>query len=180
MKFSDKIIKKVRDESQIVGAMYDLSDLDLGVELLKLSRSARQSSPELSPTRWVYDDAFVWHVIPELAFRLGVTDFERSERGDLHLREFDALRFRAATYNYLCFSSNREGAEWDILLREPANGNPVCFALDRICPGDIASPDQMTKRLIEIARYRGVEFSGVWTPSFKGKFAVDEDLGYAP
>jgi len=51
-----------------------------------------------------------------------------------------------------------------LLLHEPVNGNPVVYAIDRLSPGDMQNKDNLTKRMLEIAQIRNVEYIGVWTP----------------
>lgn len=62
------------------------------------------------------------------------------------------------------FRSNAN-TRWTMLLREPANGNPIVYAVDRLCPGNLSQPDTLVKQLRKIAGYRGAEYDGRWTPA---------------
>lgn len=150
--------------------MYKLTDSELANELLQLARVARDDSPELKHDRGVYDTEFVWHALPELARRLGgISDdnlsihernAEARRMSDLELRELVGY-----CISFISVSSHWRKPGWSILLKDPANGNPVIYALDRLSPGDINHPDKIVTRMAEIAKYRKVEYNGVWTPN---------------
>lgn len=162
-----------RIEAQEVESLrlYGLADRWLGEALLNFTRTARRDAPDLAPEGCTYNDTFVWHVLPELAYRLGARSFETEERSDWEIRHFSDEQLRDRTMGCICNISTSAywgKHAWMMLLREPANGNPACFALDRILPGNIERPDMLVKRLSEIAKCRGVDFNGVWTPNMLG------------
>lgn len=160
--------KRIDTETQEISRLFGLTDRWLGEALISLARSARAEVPQLRPDNFIYDDTFVWHVVPEIAHRLGVTQFQAFEREDYEIRRYSNQELRErAGYCLGNISSSCYYAKpgWSLLLHESANGNPVVFAVDRLAGGDIKDPDVITRRLVEIAGYRGVEYAGRWTPS---------------
>lgn len=158
---------RLEAEEQEALRLYGLGDRWLADALLKLARSARLGM-RWGPHDPVYDSTFVWHVIPEIAKRLGAQNFLPEERGDYRIKAATDAELRERAMGCISHSDpfrNIANARWTMLLREPANGNPVVYAVDRLCPGDLSQPDTLVKRLREIAGYRGVEYDGRWTPA---------------
>ncbi|MBK1666966.1 hypothetical protein CKO28_02770 [Rhodovibrio sodomensis] len=134
----------VNEESEI-RVLFALPDHLLAVELLRMARVCRQRYPERlsNPHECVYEPSFVWQFIPELAKRLGATDLQPDEATRYADATDAELRFLAGVYlrninDYNLGTRHEiETAEPDIgelLARDPGRGNPVAFAIDRICP----------------------------------------------
>lgn len=160
--------KRLDAETREISRLFGLADRWLGEALISLARSARAEAPQLRRDKFIYDDTFVWHVVPEIAHRLGVTQFQAGEREDFEIRRYSNREIRElAGYCLGNISSSSYYAKpgWSLLLHESANGNPVVFAVDRLARGDTKNPDVITRRLVEIAGHRGVEYNGRWTPS---------------
>lgn len=148
--------------------LYGLTDRWLADALLQMSRAARMEAPHLKPEDHVYDNTFVWHVLPELARRLGARKFLPSEREDFDVNHMTDVQLRERAMGCLSnisTSTYYKMSGWTMLLRESANGNPVVYAVDRLSPGNLAQPDSIVKRLVEIAGHRKVPYEGVWTPA---------------
>jgi len=157
--------------------LFGLPDRWLAEELLRLARSCRRQYPNLlgDPCGVVYDPNFVWHLVPEVAKRLGANHLEPNE--GIRYAGISAPELRQCTGIYL---QNVAIAEWDrarfeqerpnaaeILCHQVQNGNPVAFAVDRICAAPAAGEDRddLTARLMrEISRVRGFEPTPHWSP----------------
>jgi len=90
------------------------------------------------------------------------------EREDYDINHMSDEKLRERAMGCICnisTSTYYKMAGWSLLLREPANGNPVIYAADRLSPGSLSKPDSIVKRLAEIAGHRKVQFDGVWTPA---------------
>lgn len=142
----------------------------LGAELLRLARRARAECCTYTAFDNVYDAQFVWHGVPELARRLGAGPLSADEvaASDWTALSDYALRVRlghcvaniSRTFYYWHDA-------WEILLNEPANGNPVVMGIDYLCPGIPGDKDDpLTRRLVEIAGCRGVPYDGRWDIGF--------------
>lgn len=169
--FKLSLSKEARDfldaQQNEADRLYRLNNRWLAEAILRLARAARKETPHLTPDAYVYDNTFVWHVLPELARRLGASGFEKSEREDYDINHISDIDLRARTAG--CIANISSAAHhrmpaWSLLLREPANGNPAVYAVDRLAPGDLKHPDSLVKRLSEIASIRKVAYDGVWTP----------------
>ncbi len=169
-----------------IARLYALPDRWLAQSLLNLSRAARREAPDLlgDPCRNDYDANMVWQIVPILAKRLGATAVEPNEATDPWLLTADdrALREISGAYLANCgmgitahrirkdFSSSRPMA-LDILGNDIANGNPVAFAVDRLCgpaPADDDRGDHIARTMREVSRcrFRHCGFDR-WTPSFQ-------------
>ena len=148
--------------------LYNLPDRWLASEILKLARAAQKEllADGFLPRDCVYDASFAWQVLPELAKRLGATQFNQDERLDRSICGLSdsAFRFHAG---YFILNSGTKAIRDSILSHEPANGNPVVFALDRIAFPE--EEDPIAVRLKEIAHARCVPFTGMWSPEFMGE-----------
>ncbi len=82
-------------------------------------------------TDCVYDATLYWHLISELARRLGETVFQRHERSDAEINRLSNADLRnrnaQAWNNTSRFDYPVESA---LFFRELANGSPVGYALD--------------------------------------------------
>lgn len=160
-------------EDREIRRLYNLANAWLARELLNLARSAQRAAPNLSPEQPVYDSVLVYGIVPELARRLGTVRLETREI-DWEVRPLSdyGLRQRAGHCLKNIGRSFRPG--WDILTRDVCHGNPVVYAVDRLCPGNPADKeDPIAKALAEVSGHRaraGMKnhqpYSGVWTLDF--------------
>lgn len=144
--------------------LYPLSDLLLANELQRLAEAARLERPNMTPDRGVYDSSMLWTIIPEVSRRLGAS----ASHNDTALMSESPKEFRRTVGIYLRWVSHYElGAiAWNLLASEPCNGNPLVFAVDRLCAGDLDDPeDWITRSVKEVAHFRGTPYEGVWTPA---------------
>ncbi|WP_455233238.1 hypothetical protein [Geopseudomonas aromaticivorans] len=162
---SEESRKKLEANRAELARMYQLPDRWLASELLRLAREAQAGlrAEGRHPNEGVYDSVFAWHILPELAKRLGATSFLAQERTDSSIvrASNEDLRFRAG----LCLANNGTVTLRNSLLSySVVNGNPVVYALDRIAaPGP---DDPVAKRIWEVAKYRGVDCpDGRWSPA---------------
>lgn len=120
-----------------------LTDVWLANALLKMARECRGLFPDrlVDPTTPVYDNAFVWHVIPELASRLGANRLQPNESTRPEIREADDQTLRRLVEYY---AENVSMGSWSVdidipgfpahalLSRSAPLGNPAIIAADRI------------------------------------------------
>ena len=179
---SEQSREKIRTTRVEVARLYALPNRWLAAEILRLARAAQKDlrAEGFSPGDCVYDAAFAWNVLPELAKRLGATQFNQDERLDRSICGLSdsAFRFHAG---YFIFNSSTNAIRNSILSREVANGNPVVFALDRVAVPEQGDP--IAVRLREIAHVRSVPFAGTWSPEFMGgnqQYREPEDLQNFP
>ncbi|PRZ52419.1 hypothetical protein BX589_11493 [Paraburkholderia fungorum] len=156
------------EHRRTIDRLYALTDRWLAAELLRLSRQIRQANPQLQPTDITYEARFLWHLVPEIARRLGANSFLSNERTDAAIVMYTPVRLREhAGYALGNMSKQLLGrsAAVTTLLNEPCNGNPVAFALDRISPPIRGTNDPIAESIIEIADRRGIQSAGHWTPA---------------
>src|SRR3546814_10346852 len=88
--------ERIAAVQQEVERLYGLSDRWLGEALLKLARETRAEFPDLAvnPHGLSYDANFVWHVVPEVAKRLGARNLQPNEGISQNIASMnnDALR----------------------------------------------------------------------------------------
>lgn len=154
-------------EDREIRRQYTLPNRFLAEELLKMAREVRDSRPGMAPQADSAESRYFWHVIPEIARRLGATHFRSNERHSQEVvqKTDDELRLYAG---YLLKDMPNFIPVYEFqttLLHEPVHGNPVCLALDRLAPPKDVEVDPIAKSIAGPARSRGVEFSGQWTPS---------------
>ena len=146
--------------------LYRLPDRWLARELVRMARFMRSMEPRFGPYDNVYDATMFWHLVPEIAFRLGERQFVQYERSDPEIRKLTAsnLRTRAGLSWGNCGSNNyRREPEGRMFFREACNGSPLVYALDRlVLPGN---DDVFCKRIIEVSKFRNVNSNGIWTPA---------------
>jgi len=169
---------------EIITRLYYLPDRWLAEELLRLARRMRHDHPDRlgNPAVYVYDAGFVWHVVPEIAKRLGAIRLHPNEatRGDIVTLQGQDFRECVG-----CFLANisqnwprpidAEGTPTaaDILTHEIANGQPAAFALDR--PRLNAPPpppghdrnDYVARHVREISRNRSHGETPYWSPDLQ-------------
>ncbi len=144
--------------------LYTLTNLELAGELMRLVEAARLERPAMIPERGVYDSTLLWAVIPEIARRLGADVVH----DDAALKAEPPAEFRRTVGCYLRWSSHYElnSPAWNLLLNEACNGNPLVYAVDRLCAGDLTDKDDwITRGIKEVAGCRGTPYTGVWTPA---------------
>ncbi len=163
--------------------LYGLPDRFLARELIRLARQARQiaiaagDSFVKETTYPTYNATLLWSLIPELAYRLGETDFLPNERADADLRAADTptLRWSAATILRNCDLDRRYGYDQKstpnaclLVAHNACNGNPVAMAIDRLCPPTSEANDPLAQHIREVGRCRfGLNTNiSVWTPAF--------------
>lgn len=155
--------------------MWRLPDRFLAADLLRKAREARTLYPVLQdhgPDRSTYETTFVWDVIPEIAARLGETSFQFLERKsevractDIELRQWLGLSLKhMGMLREAWLDKDRMVNPWLMLTHSIPNGNPVLFAMDRICPPTMDSDDWGARHVREIARNRGFEGISAWSP----------------
>lgn len=150
--------------------LYALATPDLALELAALLAAARGERLDMTPKHLVYDSNFLWAVVPEVIRRLGLLEPTAGFRVtalNMGLQKLKPVEFRRMVGLYLRnVSWNHWGVAWRLLSNEPCNGNPVVYALDRLCPGSLADDtDWIARGIKEVANARGTPYTGVWTPA---------------
>ena len=194
----DDAYARCEAERTEIARIHALPDRWLAAELLKLARSARKERPDLGdPFAHTYGTSFVWHVVPEIARRLGgrllpneSADPETRAAGGPELRrivgchlannEIDRRRDPST-------GNRRVPDAVDMLGRNPANGNPAAIGLDRIQPpsAGMAPREDWTARTVqEAARNRGHGDVSEWSPDLNGppveECEVEERASFRP
>lgn len=174
-----RLASKQREMSRL----YSLSNLWLGAAILRLARQVREEMPlQLGdPQEQTYDASFVWHVVPNIAKRLGVRTLliNENRRDDIatsqgqeyreligvYLKNLSMGRFsKDADRTSLCAS--------ELLGGDLANGNPIAMALDRLVPApapDCCKNDWAARYLLEISAVRGFKPTPHWSPRLQHK-----------
>lgn len=151
--------------------LYALPDRFLGRAILDYARAARAKYPEDlgagGHERRGYALAFFWDVVPEVARRLGESRFLPQERVSADVVAASGSELRDWVHYCLGCTGRRPRVAdpgdvgldpWDVLLHEPANGNPVAMAVDRISP--VCAPnrgDGLSSAISEVSGHRGFE-----------------------
>ena len=145
--------------------LFGLTDAWLAAAILSIARKAQASTPEHTPGQCTYNARLIWGIVPEIARRMGVVRMTTDEI-DWEVRELSDYELRIRLGHTLANIGHCSLPGWDMLSREVANGNPLVFAIDRLCRGKMGdAEDPLVRRLTEIARVRKRPFNGVWTPS---------------
>ena len=167
---SEESRQRLEHRRREVLRLAELSPRWLAAELLRLARRARTESCRWNAFDIVYDSQFIWHGVPELARRLGAGPLAADELvGDewAGLSDYELRRGLGHCLGNIGQGAYFEMPAWELLLNEPANGNPVVMGVDFLCPGCPGDrEDPLVVRLAEIARARGVPFDGIWSLSF--------------
>ena len=150
----------------------------LAVSLLRLARELRADYPDKlkDPHSVVYDPNFVWHVVPEIAKRLGRISLNPNEARRSDITGTEGQAFREIVGAYL---ANLSISHWprtgpddmpsaaDLLTHDVANGNSVAFAVDRLYeppPAGQDRDDYIARTLREISPRRGHATTALWSP----------------
>ncbi|MTH95230.1 hypothetical protein [Roseibium sp. RKSG952] len=140
---TDEQIAEAEQEKTEVLRLQGLTDAWLGTAILKLARDCRNLFPLAlgDPHACVYDNAFVWHLVPELAKRLGAYGIQPNEARRFELIEASNEDLARLTE---CYAGNISMGSWEpetppktfpphILLSRPEQlGNPAIIAANRI------------------------------------------------
>jgi hypothetical protein len=163
--FSEETRERTEKEQREAFRLYQLSAPWLSRELLKLTRQAQRISPQYGKdTAPTYHSVFIYGIVPEVARRLSPLQLTSDEidwalRGLSHYE----LRIRAGYCLQHIPESRLPG--WNMLVREACSGNPVVYAMDRLCPGTLGdSEDLVTQHMAEVSRFRGNTYDGIWSP----------------
>jgi hypothetical protein len=173
---SPEAIARGKAEREELIRMWRLNDRFLAADLMRKVRDARsryRAVLDIDPRGYsTYETTFAWDVVPEIAARLGETAFQPNERKaevractDVELREWLGLSLKHM--GMIREAWNDKDAlpnPWLILTYSIPNGNPVLFAMDRICPPTLESQDWGAKHVREIARHRGFGDVSEWSP----------------
>lgn len=163
--------------------LYGLPDIELATYLLTLARGLRAEFPDQlsDPNGATYEANLVWHLIPEVAKRLGATGILPHEATYSHIATLknDELRNCVGTYlkhvaiHHFAPDSARDTPSFaDIACHDIANGNPVAIAVDRIHPAPAAWADRhdwIARYVREISAARGHEQTPYWSPDLQNK-----------
>ena len=159
--------------------LHGLGDRWLAAALLRLTRQARVECPGLSnPFLMVYASDLVWHIIPELARRMGAVNLVANESGLVIYRNMQGQEWRECVGRAVEFAdliyysrepdSNRtQPLAVDVLANRFSNGNPVAMAVDRECPPPPRTQDCedfIARRVRDASRTRGHEETAIWSP----------------
>jgi hypothetical protein len=120
--------RRLEHRRQEVLRIAELSPRWLAAELLRLARRARAESCRWSPFDNVYDSQFVWHGLPELARRLGAGALTADEQVGSEwagLSDYELRRDLGHCLKNIGQAAYFEMPTWELLLNEPANGNPA-------------------------------------------------------
>lgn len=173
---SPEAIERLNAERAELIRMWRLPDRFLAADLLRKARAARAAYPSvlgLDPNGWsTYEKTFVWDVVPEVAARLGETDFDPNERkaevrgcSDVELRDWVGISLNnMGMIREAWLDKNPVINPWILLTHSIANGNPVLFAVDRVSPPTADSKDWGATHVREIARSRGFGGVSAWSP----------------
>jgi hypothetical protein len=177
-------ISRIEAAEATMARLHSLPDRFLAREILRLARDARRQISEFD--NWIHDPFYgtynvllLWHVLPELAARLGETSFQPNERRDADLATRTGADFRDWVSS--CIAHNDVGHRYGykdkgsvptpcyLLGQDVCNGNPIAIALDRLCPPGIDSTDSTAKLIREVGRYRFGDNASIntWSPAFQ-------------
>lgn len=184
---SPELRAKVDAESDELLRMWNLPDRFLAADLLRKAREARNLYPSHFERGGydTYTTSFVWDIVPEIAFRLGSKDTRPDERRP-DVRACDDDELRGWLGNCLNWTPTIREAHsdplplanpWLMLTRSPQQGNPVLFALDRVCVPDMDSTDHGARLVREISRVRGFEVTSAWHPGLERRYGEEHDSG---
>lgn len=149
-----------------------LPDRWLARELMTITRAARHVGGHILSPQNDVDlrlRSLLWDVIPEVAFRLGETEFLPGERShavsgltDTNLRTYSADLLSDRPYLVAFARRPWRGMNVYAFITRPAHdGNPVVIGLDRFADPDPDFPDKAAASINRRFEAEGIE--GVWT-----------------
>ncbi len=174
-------LEKVKTETI---RLYHLPDAWLANSLLKMARCARQAAPQYfgNPNFGSFGASLLWEVIPTIARQLSsAVKFEDGESLSYEILNMTANQKRSHFWSYLTnigFDNLSYGPElgsgltpakmaFRLLGKDPADGNPICFGIDRVCPPQNGD-DFLSLYMLSTSEQRGHDpVSKVWTPDFQ-------------
>ena len=136
-----------------------LPDRWLAEALLRLAREFRRQTPGFGdPTRMVYENAYVWHIVPEVAKRLGATRLEPNEARRYSGLTDAELRFTVQVYlTHMDLSVFRKGVRsfsspdaGELIASRSYQINPVQCGVDRLDGMDDALEDDQMPRMADM------------------------------
>lgn len=160
---------RLRLEQEHAEAMrlYRLPNVWLASAILMLARKAQGSTPQYEPGDCTYNARLIWGLVPELARRTGIVHLTTNEI-DWTVRDISDYQLRVLLGHALANIATSKLPGWSLLAREVANGNPLVYAIDRLCPGKMGDrDDSIVRRLTEIAAIRRCPYDGIWTPEME-------------
>jgi len=166
LKLSAETRHRIDEEQREAIRLYNLPDRWLARELVRMARVMRPLTGRFGPDDYVYDSTMLWHVVPEIAYRLGETQFLEHERCRPEIRQLTntGLRIVAGISWKNCSAFlYQQTVEGRMFFREACNGSPMVYALDRLALPD--EKDVIAKLILEVSRYRNIPSTGVWTPA---------------
>ncbi len=159
--------------------LYDLSDRWLARELVNLSRRVIWNCQENDIDCPDITSFFVTECVPEIAARLGETQFLYYERHS-SIRDASSSELRQILSECVYFKPDSEeffsnyelvqhSSDYLFLTRDPCRGNPAAFGLDRIAPPDSSSTDKIARSISYVAQRSGPNPEYAWHPKFNLK-----------
>ena len=169
-----------------IGRLYRLPNRWLAEQLLKLTRQLRRDYPDKLgyPYALGYDAAFAWHLVPEIAKRLGATLLLPNEATEIGIMTLQGQDFREYAGVFL---NNIVVKHWphtgcsgipsaaELLAHSIANGNPVAIAIDRLYPAPPRGQDRhdaIARQIREVSHYRGHAETAYWSPDLQQKIIL--------
>jgi hypothetical protein len=191
--FSKEITDATANKSKEMVRLFNLPDLWLGAELLRLAREARSVAPDLFGDRdgYGYNIGLLWDIIPEVAKRLSpILKIEANECLDVPIKALEGTEFRNYVGHFVGLSSmenlshkaeyKEKGRSFSLLGNDMCNGNPVIMALDRISPAT-NSYDEVAARIKRISEIRGHDpIMDMWRPEFQTKNSISINFSDSP
>lgn len=175
-KFDPEVEERILSERGEIRRLFALPDRELGEALLNLARDARADQRDLMARHGehegnVYDTTTFWHLVPEIAKRLGA-EVTPPEATNPDINSCDGPSLRQCAYHMYANTLSRtsEGKRTfalNVLLNDAANGNPIAFALDRICPPTDDPEDRFATYSREINGNRGLGPVPYWSPALQ-------------
>lgn len=180
----EQIARSDAERAEIL-RMWSLPDRFLAADLLRKVRVARNAYPVLNMDYRgsTYETTFAWDVVPEVAARLGAAEFLPNERksevrqcSDKELRDWVGLSLKHMGMIREAWLERDDRANpWLMLTHSLPNGNPVAFAMDRVCPPTLESRDWSAVHVREVARHRGFDGVSAWSPMLQD-WETSQDL----
>lgn len=191
---SPDTIARMDEEKRIIARLHstETTNAMLGMAILGMARQLRTAYIEAGRASSivreypVYDGDLVWNVLPDLAWRMGMTNRNAYVEGERKLGE-RVLTLNGAEYRRYVWSVLRNsnldplidrtspGSQAaSLLARDAIHGNPVEIALQRLYPAEIyyveskpTHPGNIdpADNISEPARYRGLGRVLSWNPS---------------